>query len=766
MAVELKINGRLFPSYILANFKKFKLSEITKNPDEDPCALKKGQKTELRTYQKFLSAYLDYKSPYRDILVYYLVGAGKTYAVINVYNMLYNYNPAFNVIILTKASLREHPWITELEKFLSKDDYDYRFKNIVFISYDSPIADKQFLETVKMLDSNKKSLYIIDEAHNFIRNVYSNISSGQGKRAHTIYDYIINDKRENDGVRVILMSGTPAINKPFELALLFNLLRPNIFPKSESQFNQLFVSTTGYQTISDSAKNMFQRRIMGLVTYYIGATPDLYASQTTNYIDIEMSNYQTDMYTHFEEIEEAMDLRRKTRQGGGEHYKSYTRQASNFVFPQINQWVTGENRPRPSQFKIEERDGLLIDEGKGKLKLKENSVKQKNIHLYLKKIDEYVNAYMSYLEKINDQDVKNGYTLVNDVKKYHETYGDNYEEFQKNEKQKSGLYESLYECSAKFLYAIFLILKSPGPVLVYSNYVTMEGLQIFKIYLHFFGFSAYTDQSKGEDGFRYSEFHGGIDSIQRSVNLKTFNVPDNKHGKISKIMMISPAGAEGISLSNIRQVHIIEPFWNETRIVQMIGRAIRQCSHKDLPMSERHVEIYRYKSVRKKSSKITTDQYIENLARGKEGLIQSFFDAIKEVAVDCVLNKPHNMLAQEYKCFQFDEPSLFEEQIGPAYKEDIYDDERNNNGSNNLDSVTTKIKVNKINAVVQTSPNNAEVITYSDPQFYWYSPETNVVYDFDLHYAIGKVGVDEDDLPLKLDKDTYIINLLIPIPLL
>src|SRR5690606_29109200 len=158
--------------------------------------------------------------------------------------------PGWNVFILTKASLRERPWMLELEKFLSKDEYEFRYKNIVFISYDSPIADKQFMDAIKNSDSTKKNMYIIDEVHLFIRNVYSNINSKKGKRAQVIYDYIINDKKENEGVRVILLSGTPAINIPFELALLFNLLRVDIFPKSEAKFNQIYVSSTGYPTIN------------------------------------------------------------------------------------------------------------------------------------------------------------------------------------------------------------------------------------------------------------------------------------------------------------------------------------------------------------------------------------------------------------------------------------------------------------------------------------------------------------------------------------
>ena len=139
--------------------------------------------------------------------------------------------------------------------------------------------------------------------------------------------------------------------------------------------------------------------------------------------------------------------------------------------------------------------------------------------------------------------------------------------------------------------------------------------------------------------------------------------------------MISPAGAEGLSLMNTRQVHIVEPYWHEVRIKQMIGRAIRLCSHKDLPMKERHVDIFRYKSVKNdKNKKETADQVVENLARSKQGLLQSFEDAIKEAAIDCELYKAHNLIQHDYKCFNFDEATLFDEQIGPAYKKDLYDD--------------------------------------------------------------------------------------------
>ena len=118
--------------------------------------------------------------------------------------------------------------------------------------------------------------------------------------------------------------------------------------------------------------------------------------------------------------------------------------------------------------------------------------------------------------------------------------------------------------------------------------------------------------------------------------------------------MISPAGAEGINLNNVTQVHITEPYWNEVRIIQMIGRAVRQCSHKDLPLKERHVDIYRYRSVKYniKTKEIiegqtvkkmqvtiddsnelrTVDFEIEDLARSKQNLITTFLKNDKPIS--------------------------------------------------------------------------------------------------------------------------------------
>ena len=160
--IDLKTNGRLFPSWVLANFKEYKLPEIIRESgDDDACNPKAKMKKEMRKYQLFLTKFLDYNSPYHDILIYHGVGSGKTATTINIYNMLYNYTPGWNVFLLLKASLKDDPWLQGLNEWLSANEKQFRMENIKFISYDAPNADSAFLNAVKSSDTSKKSLSLI-----------------------------------------------------------------------------------------------------------------------------------------------------------------------------------------------------------------------------------------------------------------------------------------------------------------------------------------------------------------------------------------------------------------------------------------------------------------------------------------------------------------------------------------------------------------------------------------------------------------------------
>lgn len=779
--IDLSVNGRIFQNWILKNFKKYKLPEIIRKDGEDPCDEKLTN--ELTMYQRFVGQYVNYTSPFKELLVFHGVGSGKTVSAINIYNVLFNYSPKWNVFLLIPASLRDDPWLKDLKVWLDSKDKENRFKNIQFVHYDSPFADKDFLEKVKKKDASRDTIYIFDEAHKFMVNVYNNISSQSGKRAQTIYDYIQQEKKENNNTRIVLMSATPVVNQPYEWGLIFNLLRPGSFPTSEAIFNQTYISSANYSSINEETKNMFQRRILGLASFYIGATPDKFASQVVHYKNITMSPYHEEIYNHFEEIEEQkekMRLRMRRGQVGSDMstFASYTRQACNFVFPAIDSNIAGQLRPRPGKFRIKVEDEVVVNEGRDEEKLAKLR-KQKENNDYMRAIESYEYGLKRYFQKLYDMDVKNKYTIMDDIKQFREM-GSSFTKFWANSKKKSKLIEQMYNCGPKMLYIIFNTIKSAGPVLVYSNYVEMEGLAIFKIYLHFFGFINFNDDneikdmrksgdySKGKDKKfkkdkrRFIEFHGGVDRELRTENKKIYNLPENKHGKIIKIILISPAGAEGLNLMSTRQVHIMEPYWNEVKIEQVIGRARRICSHKYLPMEQRKVDVFRYKCIRK-SGKETSDEKLEDISRKKNNLMLSFTEAVKEAAVDCELFKAHNMMGSKYKCFKFNQESLFEEPIGPSFNKNPEFDFKINNGLNASDSISKRIKVRKISAVMRLKSEDGKE-TLSEPKEYWVDDITRVVYDGDLDYPIGKLEIDENNNINKKDKNTYIINEVIEIP--
>jgi len=763
---NLEVNGRIFPSWILQNFKKYYLEEIKREAGADPCAVKE-ENIALRKYQEFVSKFMDYRSPYKSVMLYHGLGSGKTITTINIYMSLYNFSSLWNVFILIKATLKNTPWISDLNKWLTQDEKTKKDmkSNIKFIHYDSPFADRDFIEAVRSVDASKKSLFIIDEAHNFINNVYNNVTGQTGRRASSIYDYMVREKKDNDETRIILISATPIINNPFELALIFNLLRPGIFPNSELKFEEKYVSTGKIKQLNPATKNMFQRRILGLASFYIGETPDLYAKKRVLTKEVIMSDYQTDIYNSFEFIEKQMEIRRMQNRSEEGSFMSYTRQSSNFVFPVINDKVNGEKRPRPNQFKLADIDAAKIAEGKTE-EFKE-SLKDmetiKAVDLYKKTLDDFILSTDKYFMQKNAEDIKRKHTIQDDIKIFKEKYKFKYRKFMDEHKNKSSLLTALYDCSCKMTAILFYGLRSKGPILVYSQFVSAEGLQMFKIYLKQLDYNSY---GEGDDYYQFLEYHGGIDDVKRKKTIEIFNQIENVDGKLVKYILIAPAGSEGISLRNIRQIHIMEPFWNETRIMQLIGRAIRQCYHKDLPLEERTVDVFRYKSI-KNSGESTVDEKIEDLARRKQILIDSFLMTVKEAAIDCKLFENHNMMSSKYQCFQFNESSLFDQQIGPAYNEDMYYDSKLNNGLNAMNSEIKTVKVIKIMGIKVLRTESSGEGVNQKPENYWFNPNTRIVYDFDLDFPIGRVKLDDDDLPKKAminDESYYIIEEIIDIP--
>ncbi len=784
-------NGKIFPSWIMYKYNKymFKPSSV----EEDVCnpTIKKKQ---LRPYQQFISKYLDYNSQFNSILLYHGVGSGKTATTIEVYNNLYKYSDLWNVIILLKSSIKSE-WLSELNKWLSMDEKDNRIRDIKFISYNSPTAWQHFQEIHKSIDTNKKNFYIIDEAHNFIRAVYNSVVNMKIGQSLQIYNALLSEKKDNIGTRIIAISATPGINSPFEFSLLFNLLKPGVLPEKEAEFNNIFLTTDNNlapeeekkYTVSQDKLNLFQRRILGLVSYFDSSDPAAFAKKNIHYINIKMRTYQKSIYDVFA-AKEAKQIQKNKK--FNKLYRVYTRNACNFVFPTIHN-INGTSRPRPNDFNLSEKDVDDFMKGKENKELTERNIFNINKEKYELALKKYIDTVKEYFDEVNEEDKKNNHTVLQDfdnlIKIYQELQNKQLsnEQVQKNksdtikankiiekyikENKASHLLIELYKYSPKYTCMMLYLYNSPGPTIIYTTYVRMEGIATLKIYLSCFGFINYDTKkiNQKDDYKRYAEYNGTIEDKVRTLYKEIYNKEENKHGKLIKAILLSQAGSEGITLLNVRQIHIAEPHWNEALMEQVIGRGVRRCSHKLLPKEERVVDIYRYKMTfgKKNIDNKTTDEYIEELAKNKENTINQFLHAIKEVAVDCELNKQNNIINnKDLKCFNFDESSLLTKDILPAYRERIDEDLLINSGLNANNNIVKTETVYKISAVILEDIDNN---IYSQPDFYWLNKTSGAVYNYNYKYLVGKIKYHKENDELIFEQDennNFIIDFLTPYP--
>ena len=259
---------------------------------------------------------------------------------------------------------------------------------------------------------------------------------------------------------------------------------------------------------------------------------------------------------------------------------------------------------------------------------------------------------------------------------------------------------------------------SPGSALVYSQFKTVEGLGVLGIALEANGYEELRTEGLSADAQsltpsaeasirkgpavvnRYITFSGEGTKEQRATALnifngnfkalpkkiadvfaetdaaiidktKTYEALGNRHGEICKVIAITGAGAEGISLKGVRQVHIMEPYWNMVRLDQVKGRAIRICSHADLPVDERNVSIYTYvtyftqaqirgPAAGSASGQVdytiltadrneTSDEKVFNVSMRKQKINEGLLKIMKEASVDCLMNAPDN--ENDLSCF-------------------------------------------------------------------------------------------------------------------
>ena len=109
-------------------------------------------------------------------------------------------------------------------------------------------------------------------------------------------------------------------------------------------------------------------------------------------------------------------------------------------------------------------------------------------------------------------------------------------------------------------------------------------------------------------------------------------------GQNIKVVLISQAGSEGLDFKVIRQIHIMDPWYNVNRFEQIIGRGVRNFSHKDLPFINRNVQIFMYGTILENADEEAVDLYVYRISELKAVKIGQVTRLLKQTSVDCIIN--------------------------------------------------------------------------------------------------------------------------------
>jgi hypothetical protein len=208
---------------------------------------------------------------------------------------------------------------------------------------------------------------------------------------------------------------------------------------------------------------------------------------------------------------------------------------------------------------------------------------------------------------------------------------------------KAKILESLDVYSTK-LFRLIKRLKKGGLSFVYTNYVGFGGIRVLYKCLTAHGYKSYEKHGPGPK--RFCMWTGETTVGERQSILKTFNSTDNIDGSQLQIVLGSPAISEGVTLKCVRHIHVLESYWNWSKIQQVLGRGSRFCSHKDLPKKDRTVNVYIYCAVTDRSNinkhnyegsvdpMSSIDLYLLRIADKKKSSVEPLVELLRDVAVD------------------------------------------------------------------------------------------------------------------------------------
>jgi hypothetical protein len=218
--------------------------------------------------------------------------------------------------------------------------------------------------------------------------------------------------------------------------------------------------------------------------------------------------------------------------------------------------------------------------------------------------------------------------------------------------------ETLPVHAAKFATVLKTIESGSGVCLVYSNFVAM-GARLFAMALEEHGYTpaqgspllanpAYAGSSKGKYVLLTSDYtEPELDSM-----LKLVKSSRNRDGSQVRIVVSSKIVSEGVDFRYMRQIHVLDPWWNMSRIEQVIGRGLRTCSHQSLPFEDQNCTVYLH-IVRTDDGNECFDEYTyRTKVEPKATKIARVRKVLAESAMDCPLQNVVNTLPEDWKSLE------------------------------------------------------------------------------------------------------------------
>lgn len=581
------------------------------------------KESKLLKYHQFIVKEYFTKSNARGLLICHGMGQGKTRLAVAVADHIRTFDPNRRVVVLSAKSL-EANFRKELTAYTNQSE-EYIDQNYKFISLNASNMFKQINNVDKTNEQNElenrlgdfmldvvrdsaleDSMLIIDEAHN----LFNSITNG-AKNALALYDLIM----ETKNIRLIFMSGTPIINDPFELVPCFNMIRgPMDISKEPKSMPGLTNSKFRRQkklNASINLTNLFSEDINEFDSFFVDRENKTIKNKDkfTNRI-FGLCSYFGDLYFPSKDGKPGFPQELDTIV---EKVPMSQTQFARYTSARILEQDETKRGYRAKDSRFSSASG-----GSSTYRVKSRQISNYCIPEYALGPIRGAKSREKLIHKITIEDLQN----VNE----------------------------LSPKMAKIIENIKMHDNAPG--IVYSQFVSGEGIGIFAKVLESLGWKNFGGINGGDDESTYDIqikkskvfgiLSGNINPEERAMLIQKFNT---KNSGID-LLLLSGAVAEGIDLKRIRHVHIMEPFWNYARINQVKTRAIRYLSHEDLPENQRNVQVYIYLSdypigyPKSKIKEPTTDIDLYTQSIDNMQIIDTFMLALSEASIDCMIHYP------------------------------------------------------------------------------------------------------------------------------